>query len=115
MSEDCFLDNDGGSEVQAVAAADSAGRRQSLHVRVGPVFHGSVPSPEPGIWIDFQPEHLNSLPLGSVLLTPAVWRKLNEAVEERLRWRESTDACKSCKIPFIKFVLRFCRECGRQP
>jgi len=94
MNGNCYLDDDGGSEVRAVEEAGPGCCRQSLHVRVGPVFYDSdVPGTEPGVWIEYQEEHEASLPAGPVLLTPAVWRELNAAVETRLkrkgygRWR----------------------------
>jgi hypothetical protein len=85
----CFLDDDGGSAVIAVEAADSQGHRQSFEVRVGPVFYGSSKAAaEPGIWICYQEEHQHSRPAGPVLLTPAVWREMARAVELRLTERE---------------------------
>ncbi len=86
MGEDltCHLDDDGMSEVQAIEAADSTGHRQSLHVRVGPVFHGNEPQDEPGVWIELQEEHNKSLPQGPILLTPEIWNRLIMAVNDRL-------------------------------
>jgi hypothetical protein len=93
MGEDCHLDDDGGPEVYAVEATDGYCHRQSLHIRVGPVFHGGEEAAEPGVWVEYQEEHLKCLPAGPVLLTPEVWRELNKAVEARLgrkgygKWR----------------------------
>lgn len=87
MGEDCHLDDDGGPEVYAVEATDGYCHRQSLHIRVGPVFHGGEEATEPGVWIEYQEVHLGCLPAGPVLLTPEVWRELNIAVEYRLRRR----------------------------
>jgi hypothetical protein len=111
--EECFLEDDGGSEVQAVETADSQGHRQSLHVRVGPVFHGNYQAAEPGVWIELQQEHMNSAPSGPVLLTPDVWRQLNDAVEYRLeRKGRKAGMCRRCKINLV--ILKFCRKCGLQ-
>lgn len=88
-SASCFLDDDGGSVVIAVEAADSAGHRQCLEVRVGPVFYDGQAAARPGVWVCYQHEHQASLPAGPVLLTPQVWRELAAAVEARLaRWEE---------------------------
>ena len=83
----CYLEDDGGSEVYAVEAAPDNVRRQSLHVRVGPVYCSGLQQEEPGVWIEYQIEHTRSDMMGPVLLTPAVWRELNRAVEDRLRWK----------------------------
>lgn len=76
------LDDDGGSCVIAIEAGDSA---QSLWVRVGPIYDGATPRPEPGVWVEYQQRHMASPLLGPILLTPAAWRQLNRAVETRLR------------------------------
>lgn len=84
MNPDCHLDNDGGPEVIAVEEIAPVGRRQSLWVRVGPVFYGHERAAEPGVWITYQEDHMSSGMTGPVLLTPQVWRELSKAVEERL-------------------------------
>lgn len=86
MNENCHLEDDGGPEVYAVEAADGYCHRQSLHVRVGPVFYHDGEAREPGIWIEYQVEHEKSSMTGPVLLTPEVWRELNQAVELRIRF-----------------------------
>jgi hypothetical protein len=88
----CRLDDDGGPEVVAVEAG---GQPQALWVRVGAVFDGGGQRDKPGVWIDYQDHYLQGPIAGPVLLTPAVWRELNRAVERRLarriplwrRWR----------------------------
>ena len=88
---ECYLDDDGLSpEVQVIEGIPEGVKvsPQSLHVRVGPVYHESTPDPVPGVWVEYQETHDGSLPLGPVLLTPEVWRELNAAVEKRLRrWK----------------------------
>jgi hypothetical protein len=85
MDDDCYLDDDGGPEVQAVEAVDPPGHRQSLHVRVGPVFHEGGKPETLGVWIEYQNEHGMCIPQGPVLLTPEVWRELARAVDKRLK------------------------------
>jgi hypothetical protein len=86
---EAYLDDDGGPQVTAVEAADSTGHRQALHVRVGPVFYGdSNPAKNPGVWIEYQEEHMKSSLTGPVLLTPAVWRELVHVVEMMLQDKE---------------------------
>ena len=86
---ECYLEDDGGPQVCAVEEAGPGDvHRQSLYVQVGPVFRFSRSgerAEETGIWIQYQVEHDYSDPEGPVLLTPAVWRQLNRAVERRLR------------------------------
>lgn len=65
-----YLEDDGGPQVIAV---EDGGEPQALWVRV------------PGIWIEYQERHRGSALAGPVLLSPDTWRKLNKAVEERLR------------------------------
>lgn len=85
MEPQCELDDDGGPVVMAIEAPDSSGHKQSLWIRVGPVFYSGKQAKEPGVWVEYQPEHLRSSTEGPILLTPAVWRQLNAAVEWRLR------------------------------
>lgn len=82
----CYLDDDGGSVVIAVEAGEE--HRQSLEVRVGPVFDGNEQRDEPGVWISYQESHLKTLPAGPVLLTPVVWRQLAAAVASLLATAE---------------------------
>ena len=84
----CHLDDDGGCQVIAVEAADSQGHRQALWVRVGPVFFGtSEPDPTPRVWIEYQQEYMKSGLSGSVMIDPAVWRQLAEAINSMLEER----------------------------
>jgi hypothetical protein len=85
INPECHLDDDGGPLVIAIETAEPEVTRQSLHVRVGPVFHGNAPGDEPGVWIEYQEIHMASLLQGPVLLTPAVWREMSRAVNRRLR------------------------------
>lgn len=84
---ECFLDDDGSlsGEFIAVEAGDEP---QALWVRVGSVWDDGQPRTEPGVWISWQDEYMNSSMGGPVLLTPAVWRELAHAVEWRLRRKE---------------------------
>lgn len=87
------LEDDGGPEVYAVEEPDRKGRAQSLHVRVGMVFHGNEKDDEPGIWIAYQSNHMTSPLAGPVLLDEGTWRELDAAVRARLRrsraWRRA--------------------------
>jgi hypothetical protein len=91
MTGECFLEDDGylSSPVIAVEEQGPEGvSRQALWVRAGPVFRGNVPQGEPGVWIEYQDQYMGSPLEGPVLLTPAVWRQLAQAVEDRLSARE---------------------------
>lgn len=84
---ECRVDDDGGPEIVAIEAGepDLGDEPQSLWVRVGPVFGpDGAHWDEPGVWICYQEKHMAGPQQGPVLLTPAVWRELNTAVEERL-------------------------------
>jgi hypothetical protein len=105
IPDECFLDNDGGPEVHAIEGRDSQGHRQSLHIRVGPVFQGNGQAAEPGIWVEYQEEHMKSLLSGPVLLDIATWRRLNEAVEYRLQKKNFRNWCRKSFI-----TLRSCRR-----
>jgi hypothetical protein len=72
-------------EVIAVEEPGDDGIPQALRVRVGPVFDGSTERREPGIWVTYQERYQASDLSGPLLLSPATWRALNTAVEERLR------------------------------
>lgn len=78
------LEDDGGPGVFAVEEAEVPG---SLFVRVGPVYDNFDVRKEPGIWIEYMPEHMNSGYQGPLLLTPKVWRELVRAVDSRLQRR----------------------------
>lgn len=84
MTQQDYVDDDGGPEMVAVESPDSLGHKQSLHVRVGPVYDGGGLRDEPGVWVEYQQEHRKSVPAGPILLTPKVWRELAAGVEERL-------------------------------
>jgi hypothetical protein len=89
MNPECHLEDDGGgTEAVAIEAVQSDGHRQSLWVRVGPVYYGGEQAAEPGVWITYQENHMHTPLAGPVLLTPAVWRELSAAVEERLARHE---------------------------
>lgn len=80
---DCFLKADP-TEAVAVEGGENP---QALWVRVGPVFDGENQRREPGVWISWQDEYMNSSLGGPVLLTPRVWRQLAQAVESAIsRW-----------------------------
>lgn len=81
---ECHLEDDGTVLVAIEETSDDI-EPQSLWVRVGPVFDGDTERDEPGIWIEYQEVHMKWPPSGPVLLTPAVWRQLAAAVEERLQ------------------------------
>lgn len=90
---ECYLDDDELSpQVIAVEATDTQGHRQSLWIHVGPVFYGDSQSEEPGIWIEYQEEHMKSPLAGPVLLTPKVWHQLVKSInrdikrKRRKRW-----------------------------
>lgn len=82
-----FTEDDGGPVVIAVEAAPQDCSRQALWVRVGPVWDGNEERPEPGVWIEYQADYMREPLTGPVLLSPATWRHLTEAVLERLRER----------------------------
>jgi hypothetical protein len=77
--------DDTGSEIVFVESGIEGVSRQALWVRVGPVFNDNVPQEEPGVWVNYQPGYLKTGLEGPVLLSPAAWRKLNQAVEDRLQ------------------------------
>lgn len=83
----CHLDDDQmpSGEILAVEEADSSGHRQSLWVRVGPVWYGDKQDPDPRVWICYQEEHMGGPLAGPVMLTPEVWKQLTEAVAWRLK------------------------------
>lgn len=58
--------------------------RQALWVRVGPVYLAGKLHHEPGVWIEYQPQYLNSQLSGSILLSPRTWSQLVNAVNSRL-------------------------------
>jgi hypothetical protein len=84
-SERCCLIDDGSSQLIAVEDADEAVEKpQALWVRVGMVYDGGVRRDEPGIWVEYQERYMAAPLSGSVLLTPALWEELANAVDERL-------------------------------
>ena len=84
VNYDCYLEDDGGPMVIAIEAGGAGVTRQSVHVRVGPVFYDDRTDDE-GIWIEYQEAYMNSPSPGPVLLTPAVWQEMSRAVSRRLR------------------------------
>jgi hypothetical protein len=90
--DDCFLEDDGFLSADVIAAEGQGPEdvtRQALWVRVGHVFHGSQPQDEAGVWVHYQERYMGSPLAGPVLLTPAVWRQLAQAIEDRLsEWEE---------------------------
>ncbi len=86
VNDECYLEDDGGQSTYlfAVEAAGSQGDRQSLWVRVGPVWYDDETT-GPVVWIEYQEQHMGAAPMaGPVMLTPQVWRELAGAVEQRL-------------------------------
>ncbi len=79
---ECFVEDDG-VVVTAVEAAGSQGHRQSLEIRVGPVYYRDGPDGV-GVWVSYQEEFLRSPEQGPVLLTPDAWRELSRAVNHHL-------------------------------
>jgi hypothetical protein len=91
MSDPYVIDDGGTAEVVAVEAPTTDGSPpQALWVRVGPVYDGAAGEErrEPGVWIQYQERHMAGPLFGPVLLTPAAWRALATAVEERLQRAE---------------------------
>jgi hypothetical protein len=82
---DCFLDYDVGSLVCAVEASPAGVTPQSVWVRVGPVWDNGKRRREPGVWVEYQEDHMAGPMTGPVLLTPAVWRELDRYVKRKLR------------------------------
>lgn len=83
----CRLDDDGAPEVVAIEAGEDP---QALWVRVGPVYdHATVERKKPGIWIQYQGNHMASDMQGPILLTPKVWQRLVQAVGDNLEGWES--------------------------
>jgi hypothetical protein len=83
-----FLDDDGGPGVFAV---EEAAIPQALFVRVGPVYdEGELRRKEPGIWVEYQHEYMNSTYLGPLLFDVKTWEALVRAVDKRIyrrnRW-----------------------------
>lgn len=89
----------------AIEDPDSAGHRQALWVRVGPVFYGNgtVQATIPGIWISYQEEYMGSPLSGPVLLTPGTWKQLDKAVRRRLRLRK----LRQLRLRFYRAVTWF--------
>jgi hypothetical protein len=56
-------------------------------VRVGPVYDDDTVRSEPGVWIEYMPEHMNSMCMGPLLLSPQTWHELVSAVNSRLSRR----------------------------
>jgi hypothetical protein len=81
----CRIIDDGGSQVDAIEEVTTPGEVPgALLVRVGPVFDNGSERGEPGIWVEYQPQYMASMPQGPVLLTPAAWEKLAALVDDRL-------------------------------
>lgn len=86
VADEQFIDDGGlSSEVICVEAAPEGRTPQALWVRVGPVFSPEGERSEPGVWITYQVGYYETDMAGPVLLSPAKWRELAEAVEWRLR------------------------------
>jgi hypothetical protein len=83
---DARLEDDSGPGVYAVEEADTPA---SLFVRVGPVYDGVTGQlrRQPGVWIEYMTEHMNSSCSAPMLLTPQVWYQLAKAVDKRLQRR----------------------------
>lgn len=58
--------------------------RRALWVRVGPVYLSGQLHHEPGVWIEYQPQYLNSELSGPILLSPRTWQQLTNAINARL-------------------------------
>lgn len=84
---ECRLDDDGSPSDQIIAV-EAGNDPQALWMRVGPVWDGDEVRDEPGVWIEWQDRYMASSLAGPILLTPAVWRELVQAVEWRLARRD---------------------------
>lgn len=58
--------------------------KQALWVEVGDVFIGGKLHHEPGVWIWYQPQYLNSQHSGPILMSPRTWTQLATAVQGHL-------------------------------
>ena len=74
-----LAEDDGGPQLVFI---DS--ERQALWARVGPVWLDGRQLPEPGVWLHYQPQYLNSELSGPILLSPRTWHQLVDAVNSRL-------------------------------
>jgi len=68
---------------------DSAG--QKLDFRVGPVFGAKGIYKEAGIWIGVQRRYYSSSREIELLISPAIWRRLNKEMELRFKEFSSKD------------------------
>lgn len=76
-----------GPSVTAVEESVPGTARAALTVRVGPVFGEQGREKRPGVWVSYQPEYMNSLPSGPVLMSLDTWNELTRAVYRRqVRW-----------------------------
>ena len=55
----------------------------------GVLSHPNEAQDEPGVWVSYQEEYMGSPLAGPVLLTPAAWRELAQAIEDRLQERDA--------------------------
>jgi hypothetical protein len=78
------LEDDGGPQVDAVEEVLAGMSPQAITIRIGPVFDNGKKRGEPGVWVEYQESYRRCLPAGPVLLTPALWEELANAVDERL-------------------------------
>ena len=62
---------------------DSAG--QKLDFRVGPVFGKTSIYPQPGLWVGVQSRYYCSPRNIELLISPAIWRRLNKEMEKRFK------------------------------
>lgn len=91
MTDECHVEDDGSLSAEVIAVEEQGPdcHRQALWVRVGYVFRGNEAQDEPGVWVSYQEEYMGSPLAGPVLLTPAAWRELAQAIEDRLQEREA--------------------------
>lgn len=82
MADASYLDDDGSS--QMVVIDNGPESTQALWVRVGPVYHGTEIQDKPGVWIEYQPRHMESKLEGPVLISVDTWIELATAVNERI-------------------------------
>lgn len=89
MADWQLIDDYGGSsEFVYVEDAREGVTPQALWFRVGPVFGpDGEEHPVPGVWVTYQAGYLKTPLEGPVLLSPAAWQHLEEAVTQRLAAR----------------------------
>ena len=76
-----YLITDEGAVVVAIEESGS----QALYVRVGSVWDDDERRREPGIWVEYQAEYMNSALCGPLLFSRQTWRALNKEIERRFR------------------------------